>query len=251
MSQIIVCKDLDDLSSKVATEFVTLTNKFVQSAGKFTVCLAGGDTPRSLYTLLATDPYGNKIPWEHCHFFWTDERCVPPDHPDSNYRMAREALLAKVPVPEDQIYRMPAERPPDIAALKYEATLRAHFNLRGGNFPRFDLVLLGLGVDGHMASLFPGSDALEVKDRSVVSTYVDSLKTHRLTLTLPVLKRAANVFSFVSGPSKAEIVARVLEPSQGAEPFPAERVKPEQGRLVWFVDRVAAQHLRLGKDLAS
>ena len=251
MSQIVVCKDLDDLSSKVAAEVLSFANDFVRSAGKFTVCLAGGNTPKALYALLATDAFAAKIPWDQCHFFWGDERCVPPDHGDSNYRMAREAFLSKVPVSESQIYRMMAEKPPDLAALRYEATLKAHFNSRAGDFPRFHLVFLGLREDGHTASLFPDSEALEVQDRAAVACYVNSLKTHRLTLTLPVFNRAANVFFLVSGSSKAQILARVLQPPDNSKPLPAQRIRPQDGRLVWFVDQAAARNLSLDPSLAS
>ncbi|HWP59403.1 MAG TPA: 6-phosphogluconolactonase [Candidatus Acidoferrales bacterium] len=239
MSEIVVCKDLGDLSLRVAAEFVSLARASVESAGRFTVCLSGGSTPAALYRLLASAAFAAKVPWDKCHFFWGDERCVPPDHPESNYALARAALLSKVAVPQSQVYRMPGEKPPDLAALRYEATLRTFFNLRAGSYPRFDLILLGLGADGHTASLFPGSEALAVRDRCVVAPYVESLKAHRLTLTLAVINRAANVFFLVSGAEKAEILARVLEPSD-ENSLPAARVKPEQGRLVWFVDEAAA-----------
>ena len=251
MIPIVVCQDLDDLGAKVAAEFVSLAVNFVQASGKFTVCLAGGNTPKAFYALLAAGACAVKIPWEQCHFFWGDERCVAPDHADSNYRMAREALLSKVPVPENQIYRIMAEKPPDLAAARYEATLKAHFNSRAGDFPRFHLVFLGLGEDGHTASLFPDSEAVEEQNRCVVAPYVKSLKARRLSLTLPVFNRAANVFFLVSGSSKAEILARIMQPPESSKPLPAQRIRPQNGRLVWFVDQAAARNLSLDPSLAS
>lgn len=243
-AEIIIGRDLVDLSRKAAAEFVRLANERSATAGRFAVALSGGSTPRALYSLLAGAEFQSQVPWDRVHFFWGDERCVPPDHPDSNYRMAFETLLSKAPVPEENIQRIEAELVPEIAAAGYEQTIRDFFRLSGSDWPRFDLIFLGLGDDGHTASLFPGSEALHEHKRLVVAAYVEKLKTYRITLTLPVLNRAANIFFLVAGASKAAILAEVLQEKRGSESLPARRIDPQGGRLVWFVDRAADASLQ-------
>lgn len=229
-----------DLFQAAATEFSNLAAQAVQSNGKLSVALSGGSTPKSLYALLADGSVPN-IPWEKIFFFFGDERCVPPDHPESNYRMARDAgLLSKVS--KDHVFRVRTEdKDADTAALAYEQTLQKFFGLRPGDFPRFDLVLLGLGPDGHTASLFPGTAALKEKSRLVVANWVDKFQTYRITLTLPVLNRAACVMFLASGPDKAKIVREVLE-NETAN-LPSQKVRPADGRLLWLLDRAAASGL--------
>jgi 6-phosphogluconolactonase len=240
-AEIVIGRDLDELSMKAAVEFIGLANRSVGCSGRFVVALSGGSTPKSLYSLLASAEFRAQIPWAQIHFLWGDERCVPPDHPESNYRMTFESLLSKVPVPKENIHRIEAELEPEAAAERYEREIRECFRLSGAELPRFDLVLLGLGDDGHTASLFPGSQALEETGRLVVAIYVDKLKTYRITLTLPVLNHAANIFFLVAGESKAGVLRDVLQRSKS---LPAQHIAPQNGRLVWFLHEAAASRLQ-------
>jgi 6-phosphogluconolactonase len=239
----IVCKDIPELSAQAAAEFVRLANERSATAGRFAVALSGGSTPRALYSLLAGAEFQSQVPWDRVHFFWGDERCVPPDHPDSNYRMAFETLLSKAPVPEENIHRIEAELVPEIAAARYEKAIRDFFSLADSAWPAFDLVILGLGDDGHTASLFPGSEALNERHRLVVAAYNEKLKSHRVTLTLPVLNRAANIFFLVAGASKTAILRDVLQ-RESSKNLPAQQIDPPNGRLIWFVDQAAAASLQ-------
>ncbi len=207
------------------------------ASGRFAVALAGGSTPRALYALLADPraPYREALPWARTHVFFGDERTVPPDHPESNYGTAREALLARVPIPPENVHRIRGEEDPVAAARSYEDDLRAFF----GRPPRFDLVLLGLGADGHTASLFPGSPALE-EPRLVAAPFVPALGARRITLTLPALDAASRVVFLVSGATKAPAVALILSGGPGSEALPAARVRPLDGTVLWLVDRAAA-----------
>jgi 6-phosphogluconolactonase len=177
-------------------------------------------------------------------FFWGDERHVPPTDPESNYRMAEETLLSKIPVTPANVFRIPAEIPDAAAAAEaYEQTLRKFFALEPGQFPRFDLILLGMGPDGHTASLFPGTAALQEKSRQVVANWVEKFKTNRITLTLPVLNAARSVAFLVSGTDKALALKAVLEGDAPGEQYPSKLVRPADGQLIWFVDRAAASEL--------
>jgi 6-phosphogluconolactonase len=181
-------------------------------------------------------------------FFWGDERHVPPTDPDSNYRMADETMLSKIPVPAANVFRIKAENPDaEAAALAYEQTLQKFFALEAGQFPRFDLILLGMGPDGHTASLFPGTGALHEKSRLVVANWVEKLKASRFTLTLPVLNSAACVVFLVSGTDKASALHAVLEGDAPGEQYPAKLVRPTNGKLIWLIDRAAASQLTEGK----
>ncbi len=237
---VIICRNTDDLAQRAATEVVKLAQLSVRDKKRFAVALSGGSTPRALYSLLAAPEYGQKIFWPHVHLFWGDERCVPPDHGDSNYRMVRESLLSKIQIPEANIHRMAGEKEPRVAAAEYEEKLKEFFQLAPGAFPRFDLILLGMGEDGHTASLFPGSDALKETKRLVVATYVEKLNAHRLTLTLPVLNHGAAVLFLITGGGKAAVVKEILR--DGGEPshFPAAQVRPPDGRLLWLLTEDAA-----------
>jgi 6-phosphogluconolactonase len=224
--------------------FVRRAVDAVDARGCFMVALAGGSTPRGLYSLLATDDrWRASVPWEHCEFFWGDERHVPPDHPDSNARMALEAMLSHVPVRPDRVHRVRAEEDDAaLAARLYEAELQRTFP---GDvaIPRFDLILLGLGADGHTASLFPGTDVLAEPTRLVAATRVGSLGTERITMTYPLLNAARGVMFVAAGEEKARAVRDVLRPPPGAPYLPARRVRPTDGTLVWVIDRAAASLL--------
>jgi 6-phosphogluconolactonase len=228
-----------DLFQAAANEFAKLASDAVSRQGRFCVALSGGSTPKGLYALLATMP---SIPWDKVCFFWGDERHVPPDSPESNYRMANETLLAKISAHPENVFRIYAEeKNADVAARAYEQTIRTFFHLPAGEFPRFDLILLGTGPEGHAASLFPGSSALEETTRLVVANWVDKFHTYRITFTLPVLNRAACVLFLVSGADKAPIVHEVLENPRAD--LPAQKVRPIDGRLIWMLDRPAASAL--------
>jgi 6-phosphogluconolactonase len=242
-SELRVVDSREALFQAAADEFTEEALLAVERNGRFTLALSGGSTPKSLYSLLATS-YLKRLPWNKMFFFWGDERHVPPDNPESNYRMTFEAMLSKVPVPAVNIFRVPAEnRDATQVAGSYEQTLRAFFLPAAGQFPRFDLILLGMGPDGHTASLFPKTSALGEKTRLFVANWVEKFKTHRLTLTLPVLNQGAVVLFLVSGPDKAPALREVLEGSQPGELYPSKLVRPTNGKLIWLVDRAAAAEL--------
>jgi 6-phosphogluconolactonase len=232
-----------ELFDAAAEEVVHSANQAVKERGKFTIALSGGSTPKSLFNLLATNARAT-LPWDRMYFFWGDERHVPPTDPDSNYRMADETMLSKIPVPAGNVFRIETENPSaDAAADAYEKTLRKFFQLEPEAVPRFDLILLGMGPDGHTASLFPGTAALQEKKRLVVANWVEKLKTHRLSFTLPVLNAGRCVAFLVSGMDKATTLKTVLEEDVPAEQYPAKLVKPTAGKLIWLVDRAAASAL--------
>ena len=241
--EIKIVPDNAALNRVAASEFQNAAESAIAERGWFSVALSGGNTPRSVYSLLAQE-YKTALPWDKVHIFFGDERHVPPGHPDSNYRMAHESLLCKVPILAENIHRVRTELDPESAAKDYENQLRAQFGLSKTDLPRFDLILLGLGDDGHTASLFPGSTALEETSRLVAPNWVEKLKTFRITITLPILNHAAEVLFLVSGQGKAQILKEVLG-SPGATEFPAQRVRPQNGRLLWLVDHDAASLLPL------
>ena len=232
-----------ELFEAAAAEVVHTANQAVTERGRFTIALSGGSTPKSLFTLLATNARSS-LPWERMFFFWGDERHVPPADPESNYRMAEETLLSKIPVAAGNVFRVPTENP-DAAAVAetYEQTLRKFFSLEPGQFPCFDLILLGMGPDGHTASLFPGTAALQEQSRLVVANWVEKLKASRITFTLPVLNAARCVAFVVSGMDKAAALHAVLQGDAPGEQYPAKLVQPHDGKLIWFVDRGAASEL--------
>ena len=190
-----------------------------------------------------------ELPWDRIHIFFGDERHVPPDHPDSNFRMASESLLSKVPIPENNVHRIRAELEADAAAKEYEQELRDFFHLTDHDWPRFDLIFLGIGEDGHTASLFPGSKALAEASRRVAANWVEKFQAFRITLTFPVLNHAAEVLFMVSGAGKAQILSEVLRP--GNRKYPAQNVQPQNGQLLWLVDQDAGSLLRLATPPAS
>lgn len=227
-----------------AEEFVTLAAQAVRDHGQFTVALSGGATPNGMYGLLATKKFRSRVSWRDVHVFWGDERCVAPDDPRSNYRAAFELLLAHVPVPAANVHRIRGECDPADAADEYERALRVHFSTPIGapRFTaraRFDLVLLGLGTDGHTASLFPGADALEESRRWVVAEYATSALLWRVTATFPLLNAAANVRFLVSGREKRDIMARILSSHDEQNALPAQRVHLAHGELQFLLDTAA------------
>ena len=230
----------EQLAIAVAERFVQYGHEFQRAANRFSVALAGGNTPRRVYELLATERLKQRVDWAQVELFFGDERCVPPDHPDSNYAMVYEALISKVAIPGKNVHRIVGEGNPGESAILYERELRTFF--AGASWPRFDLVLLGMGEDGHTASLFPGSDAFNEKSKWVVTTKPESGGHDRITLTVPVFNQAARVVFLVAGAAKAERLAQVLRP-QHLPPLPAQVIHPVAGSLEWFVDIAAASFL--------
>ena len=234
--------DSADFYRSIAEHFVGLATNAVRQHGRLRVALAGGSTPKPLYELLATREFAARVDWAHTEVFFSDERCVPPDDIRSNFHMAADALLRHVPLPAAQLHRMRGEDDPGLAALSYRQELAGAF--RTASVPRFDLILLGLGANGHTASLFPGTAALREYLRSVVPQYVEAQLEWRLTFTRPVLNAAAQVWVLACGASKAEIAQRVLEGRFEPEVLPAQYLAPSAGQLVWWFDSAAAARLQ-------
>jgi 6-phosphogluconolactonase len=235
MAEIRPYPDAVSLARAAAEHFVTLATETVAAQRRFAVALSGGNTPRRLYEILAGPSFQGRIPWPRIHVFWGDERCVPPDHPDSNYRMAREALLDKIPIAAENVHRIQGELPPEQAAVTYQVELEAVLGVNGC----LDLVLLGMGTDGHTASLFPGTPALEESGRAVVAVYVERLRAWRVTLTPISINAASHVTFIVSGGSKAERLRQVPTSPYRPDVLPAQAIKPESGHLFWLVDQEA------------
>jgi 6-phosphogluconolactonase len=242
MTKIDVFSDKEALLRAVAERIVVLAKGMIAAQGQFSIGLSGGSTPRPLFELLATNEFASRLDWANIHVFWGDERAVPPDHADSNYRMTREALLDHVDLPETNIHRIRGEIDPVQAAAEYEQVLRVFFD-QAAKLPRFDLLLLGMGSDGHTASLFPGTDALREKTRWVRANYVPKLDAWRITLTLPAINAAAQVWFLVAGQSKAETLQAVLHGPRQPQIYPAQLVQPDEGELAWLVDAAAASLL--------
>jgi len=238
--ELVLRASASELGREAARFFADTADAAVRRACSFFVALSGGSTPELMYRQLAASDLRDRVPWAQGEYFWSDERCVLPEHPESNYGLAERALLSKVPVVSQRIHRMCGELEPALAAAEYERELRRVFTVASPLLPRFDRLLLGMGDDGHTASLFPGSRALEEATRLVAANYVE-IDTHRLTLTFPVIDAALNVAILVSGGKKAPALRQVMR--GGGTPVPAERVRPQDGRLIWFVDEAAAAQL--------
>jgi 6-phosphogluconolactonase len=237
---VLVLPDAERVCLEARERFADVARSAARERGTFRVALSGGSTPRRLYELLAELPPGDAppaVPWSKMHFFWGDERLVPPDHEASNYRMAREALLSHLDLQPEQVLRVPTELEPEQCAQAYEQTLLRAFE----GHVRFDLLLLGIGADGHTASLFPGSPALEEREHLVAAVRAPGGGPDRVTLTLPALETARSGFFLASGAEKAEAVRAAL--GGGDSPPPAGRVRLREGRLVWLLDRAAASRL--------
>jgi len=231
----------EHLSRAAAENFCRIGSQAIRDRGRFAVALSGGSTPRGLHEELVRN-FATQLPWQNVFFFWSDERYVPPTDPESNYLMANETLLSKLPIPAGNIFPIPAEMPDaGDAARVYEQTLDNFFRPAAGSIPRFDLILLGMGPDGHAASLFPGTTALEEKQHWVVANWVPKFSTFRITFTYPVLNHAANVMFLVIGADKSAMVERALK--DPASNLPCQGVRPVDGELLWFLDQAAAAKL--------
>ena len=230
------------IAETAAAEFVEAARRAVQKKNSFTVALSGGSTPKALYELLVNNPLlQSMIPWKQTQFFFGDERHVPPNHADSNFRMATESMLSKAPVNAKQIHRIKGElASAEEAAAQYEKELRTSFKLELGQQPHFDLILLGMGPEGHTASLFPGTKALREQERLVIHNWVGKLFSDRITLTPPVLNNADRVIFMVHGAEKAPALKAVLEGPYEADQLPAQLIQPSGGSVLWLVDQTSA-----------
>lgn len=238
---VIIFPDREALAREAGLLVQEAVQRAVSRNGRCALALSGGRTPRAVYAQLAEEPFRSRIPWKKVHLFWGDERAVPPEHADSNYRMAKEALLEHIQIPRQNIHRIPGELPAVEAARVYQKELQAFW---GAAPPRFDILLLGLGTDGHTASLFPGTPAAGEKKKWVTAVFVPRLNAWRITITLPVINQAREILFLVTGSRKAEIVWRLLRRKHALHRLPASRVKPESGLLRWLLDEQAARKLR-------
>ena len=243
-----IVADARAVAGEAATGLVSRALDATAARGRFTVALSGGSTPRLLYATLAARvdsaaPGTTAVPWDQLHLFWGDERAVPPSHPDSNFAVTRELLLAHLSVPDANVHRILAENAPVEAAADYETAIRRHFGLGPSDVPVFDLVYLGLGSDMHTASLVPGSPAVSERERLVVAPWVESLSAHRITMTPLVFNAARTVIFLVTGREKAPALKEVLETEPDPERRPAQSIHPSPGELIWLVDEAAASTL--------
>jgi 6-phosphogluconolactonase len=228
----------EEVAHAAAESFLAIAIASISAEGRFSVALAGGSTPRRAYQLLATEEYRNRIDWSRVHLFFGDERCVPPTHADSNYRMASEAMMSLLPIPSRNVHRIAGEGDAVANASLYEDDLRTFFD--GAPWPRLDLVLLGMGDDGHTASLFPETTALQERQAWVAANWVPKLNTFRITLTAPAINHAANVVFVVTGANKARRLPQVLRGARDPLKLPSQLINPEAGSLVWLLDKAAA-----------
>lgn len=235
-----VYRDPQQLSKAAAEMFVQTAREAVQERGKFTVALTGGSSPVHMHALLCQKPYMEQVPWEQTYVFWGDERWVPLSDNRSNARMGLETFLNKVAVPEDQIFPMYSEKEPEAYAKEYEELLRKHV---GQEKPRFDLILLGMGDDGHTASLFPGTEVLQEKEKLVDAYYLEPQEMHRITLTAPCINQARKIAFLAFGEKKADALYEVLEGERNPEKYPSQLIQAQNGETIWFVDEAAAKRL--------
>ncbi|MEP6888479.1 MAG: 6-phosphogluconolactonase [Nitrospirales bacterium] len=245
MHDIRLVENDEKLAEEVAEFFIRSAR---EAHGRpFRVALSGGSTPRKLYGRLAGTDCATRVEWSHVEFYFSDERGVPPDHPDSNFKLARDMLFQPLGIKPPQVFCIEGEAgPPDLAARRYEETIRQQFGVRAPAWPRFDLILLGLGDDGHTASLFPGSPALHEKMRAVVASEAPRGVTHRVTFTAPMINHAHMVVFMVAGAQKASAVRAVLEDhTPDANRYPATLIQPAEGRLIWYLDKTAASALTM------
>lgn len=237
---IAIYPDIDILSHDAAQHIVRIANESIVTYGRFTMALSGGTTPRKTYELLGSEPYFKQINWTLVHIFWGDERCVPPESSDSNYHMAHEVFLSKIPIPAVQVHRMLASEPDrDAASQEYVEEMQRVFAT--DDIPSFDLIQLGMGPEGHTASLFPHQEALHEERRLVMPVSVPKPPPDRLTFTPPLLNAARNILFLVTGSDKADALHAVLEGPYQPDEYPAQIVRPPNGEVVWMVDTAAAQ----------
>jgi 6-phosphogluconolactonase len=246
--EIIILPNAAAIARRAAEEFVSIAAQAVKEKGACNVALAGGSTPKALYSLLVDDPeFRARVPWDKLQLFFGDERHVPPDHTDSNFRMATEAMIAKSPLRPEQVTRIQGElADTEMAAREYEQALRRHFRLSAGEYPRFDLVLLGMGEEGHTLSLFPGTKALHPEGRLVVRNWIGKLYAERITLTAATINQAACILFMVTRADKAPALKAVLEGPYEPEQLPAQLIQPRDGKLLWLLDTAAASMLSAG-----
>src|SRR5947208_1816716 len=240
--RIAIYPDTNILSHEAAQYIVQVAQESIVTHGRFTLALSGGNTPKKLYGLLSEEPYVGQIDWNLVEIFWSDERCVPPESEDSNYHMAQEVLLSKVPIPASQIHRVPAEEADrDAASLKYTQEMQRVFGT--SSIPNFDLIQLGMGPEGHTASLFPHQPSLHEQQRLVIPVSVPKPPPPRLTFTPPILNAARHVLFLVTGSEKADAVQAVLEGPYQPDEYPAQIVRPTNGEVTWMLDTAAAGKL--------
>lgn len=241
--------DAAALARRAAQYFAEMIDEAVEARGHARIAISGGSTPKATFALLAdrNQPWFNRMPWDKLDLFWVDERCVPPDDQESNYRMTREAMLDQVPLRPEQIHRMEGELEPEEAAGRYESGLRNGFRLEGAEIPRFDLVQLGMGPDGHTASLFPHTEALNEMSRLVVANHVPQMNSWRITLTWPVINHARSVF-FLIGGDKAAVLKEVLTGRKDVERLPSQLIRPASGILTLILEKSAASLLPATDD---
>ncbi|MBN1310830.1 MAG: 6-phosphogluconolactonase [Anaerolineae bacterium] len=244
MAEIIQLKGLEEIAGEAARRWAQIAQEAVAARGAFRVMLSGGETPRSLYQLMAAESWRDQAPWGQTYVFWSDERRAGPSDPESNYRMARETLLDHVPIPADHIFQLQGVGLASGIARDYENKIRQHFELDRKQWPRFDLVLLGLGSDGHIASIFPGTRAVSDLSNMVLVYEVLALKAERVTVTLPVINHARNILFLVAGDEKADAVWEALEGPFQPSTHPSQAVKPVDGSVTWLVDKAAASRLK-------
>ena len=242
-----IVADAEAMSKAAAETLVEHIRQTLKTRDVYSIALSGGSTPRRLFALLASDAeIRDQTAWNRIHFFWGDERHVPPDHPDSNYRMADAALLSKAPIPPENIHRIRAEDPDaGKAAADYEQEIRRFFKIDAGQMPCFNCVLLGMGADGHTASLFPGTAALDETRRLVVANWVEKFQSYRITLTVPVFNNAGRIIFLVSGQEKAATLKSVMDRRRESGSYPIQRIRPDQGQRLWLIDSSAASRLTL------
>jgi 6-phosphogluconolactonase len=230
------------LARRAAEQFVDVAEQAVMERGRARIAISGGSTPKAAFQLLAdpAEPFQERMPWDKLELYWVDERTVPPDDPDSNYRMTREAMLDHIPLRTEQVHRMEGELEPEVAAARYESVLRNTFRLEGAETPRFDLIALGMGDDGHTASLFPHTEAIHEMGRMVTANQVPQKGTWRITLTWPVINQGGSVFFLIGGKSKAELVKEVFMGPRDPERLPSQLIWPASGILTLILDKDAA-----------
>ena len=236
MLKLHLLSDLEALSLKAAEIFIDLSRRCIASKGKFIVAVSGGSTPERLYTLLGLNSYSRQVDWKYLHFFWVDERFVPPSHKDSNYRLLHDYLLSKISIPQENVHPVRTDMSsPQVSAKNYEEEIKKSFPLSEGSLPAFDLILLGIGKDGHTASLFPDNEVLRETEHLAAPVIDSKHAHHRITLTLPVINSAENVIFLASGKNKAAVVKKVLIERDSS--LPASLVNPEKGNLIFLIDK--------------